>query len=157
MFCVFATKTAILLEFQTIRMFLLILGAAIINPSTNGAFKSDVLSHLFELSLFGKAPDRSWTGDPVLTKDVLYRLSYRGSTQNEPKVYVSNLNLSSTLLGLWFGLLFKLSPSKHWGYMPKKLSNKFDKTPFPYFKNTFLNIPVFILYLFTLIAYRTLF
>jgi hypothetical protein len=76
----FTAKPAVLIDLNTFRFFLFVFGAVVIDAVANRTLKVDDFAHVSNL-LYGlkvKAPDRYRTGDLVLTKDVLYRLSYRG-------------------------------------------------------------------------------
>src|SRR5690242_2278536 len=76
----FTAKPAVLVGLNTFRLFLLVFGAAVIDAVANRTLKMDDFAHDSNLlyCFKVKAPDRYRTGDLVLTKDVLYRLSYRG-------------------------------------------------------------------------------
>jgi hypothetical protein len=76
----FTAKPAVFIDLNTLRFFLFVFGAVVIETIANCTLEMDDFAHFSNL-LYGlkvKAPDRFRTGDLVLTKDVLYRLSYRG-------------------------------------------------------------------------------
>ena len=76
---VLSAKPAVFLGFYTLGLFLFIFGVGIGDTVARRALKMDNFSHCkIFLGFKVKAPDRYRTGDLVLTKDVLYRLSYRG-------------------------------------------------------------------------------
>ncbi len=94
----FSAEPAILVQLDTLRFFLFVFGAVVIDPITNCALEMDDFAHTkSSLQLKVKAPDRNRTGGLVLTKDVLYRLSYRG-IKYKNEVYVCTVCLSSFIL-----------------------------------------------------------
>ena len=96
--CAFSAKPAILAKLNTLRFLLFIFGAVVVDPITNCALEMDDFAHTrSSLQLKVKAPDRNRTGGLVLTKDVLYRLSYRG-IKYKKGVYVCTVCLSSFIL-----------------------------------------------------------
>ncbi len=75
----FSTEPAKLVQLDTLGFFLFVFGAVVVDPVANRTLKMDDFAHTkSSLQLKVKAPDRNRTGGLVLTKDVLYRLSYRG-------------------------------------------------------------------------------
>ena len=101
---VFAAKSAVFFELDPFRMLFLILRRTVIDTLAFRALKLNGFTHNFEYLILishniflstsfkvaiseDEAPDRYRTGDLVLTKDVLYRLSYRGSAHTLPKKF----------------------------------------------------------------------
>ena len=76
---VFAAGRAIFFERNFFRHRFTILGARIIFSLTSRTFKRNDISH--KHSPFKSAHGRDRTGDVILTKDVLYQLSYMGASK----------------------------------------------------------------------------